>query len=230
MDPTSTLRTLTRDASCSTVVRALDQHRTLCRRGYVESLNSHLAQQVAAASRARREHYLAADTRPEQESVQPPAQLEQEPRNRSDGMTYQPCNAYHVQEARRKKPTGSRCGRQPRLAQEPMLYLFLFRPNCFVLSQTEGNDVVAATAPNWNAERALSALGITCAEFTTMNGNAQGYMTVWGIRISSRIVLSTFSYSEFAFVLRINSPILYFSLTRAIGPFQLLVHARPISE
>jgi len=52
---------------------------------------------------------------------------------------------------------------------------FVFRPNWFVLSQTEGNDVAAATAPNWNAERALSALGITRVEFATMNGNAQGY-------------------------------------------------------
>ena len=32
-----------------------------------------------------------------------------------------------------------------------------------------------ATAPNWNAELALSTLGITRVEFTTMNGNAQGY-------------------------------------------------------
>ena len=52
---------------------------------------------------------------------------------------------------------------------------FVFRPNWFVLSQTEGNDVAAATAPNWNVERALSALGITRVEFATMNGNAQGY-------------------------------------------------------
>jgi antirestriction protein ArdC len=52
---------------------------------------------------------------------------------------------------------------------------FVFRPNWFVLSQTEGNDVAAATAPNWNAELALSTLGITRVEFTTMNGNAQGY-------------------------------------------------------
>ena len=52
---------------------------------------------------------------------------------------------------------------------------FVFRPNWFVLSQTEGSDVAAATAPNWNADRALSALGITRVEFATMNGNAQGY-------------------------------------------------------
>ena len=52
---------------------------------------------------------------------------------------------------------------------------FVFRPNWFVLSQTKGADIAAATAPNWNAERALSALGITRVEFTTMNGNAQGY-------------------------------------------------------
>jgi antirestriction protein ArdC len=52
---------------------------------------------------------------------------------------------------------------------------FVFRPNWFVLSQTEGNDVAATIAPNWNAERALSALGITRVEFATMNGNAQGY-------------------------------------------------------
>jgi hypothetical protein len=52
---------------------------------------------------------------------------------------------------------------------------FVFRPNWFVLSQTEGTDVAAATAPNWNAERALSVLGVTRVEFATMNGNAQGY-------------------------------------------------------
>jgi hypothetical protein len=50
-----------------------------------------------------------------------------------------------------------------------------FRPNWFVLSQTEGNDVAATPAPNCNAERALSALGITRVEFATMNGNAHGY-------------------------------------------------------
>jgi hypothetical protein len=37
------------------------------------------------------------------------------------------------------------------------------------------HDISTATAPNWNAELALSALGITRVEFTTMNGNAQGY-------------------------------------------------------
>src|SRR5271167_2253302 len=54
---------------------------------------------------------------------------------------------------------------------------FVFRANWFVLSQTEGADVAVATAPNWNEERALSALGIVRVEFTTMSGNAQGYAT-----------------------------------------------------
>ena|SRR5208282_528729 len=34
---------------------------------------------------------------------------------------------------------------------------FVSRPNWFVVSKTEGNDVAAATAPNWNAERAFPA-------------------------------------------------------------------------
>ena len=55
--------------------------------------NSHLAQQVAAASRARREHYLAADTQPEQESVQPPAQLQQELGREPEQSQQEPCPA-----------------------------------------------------------------------------------------------------------------------------------------
>ena len=52
---------------------------------------------------------------------------------------------------------------------------FVFRPNWFVLAQTEGSDVAAVTVPNWNADQALSTLGITRVEFAAMNGNAQGY-------------------------------------------------------
>jgi N-terminal domain of anti-restriction factor ArdC len=58
---------------------------------------------------------------------------------------------------------------------------FVFRPNWFVLSQTEGDDVAAATAPNWNAELALSTLGITRVEFTGRGKDAGNIVTLFSM-------------------------------------------------
>jgi hypothetical protein len=52
---------------------------------------------------------------------------------------------------------------------------FVWKPRWFVLSQTEGEPVEPITSPEWNKARALAALNITEAEFTTLDGNVQGY-------------------------------------------------------
>jgi antirestriction protein ArdC len=52
---------------------------------------------------------------------------------------------------------------------------FVFRPNWFVLSQTDGADYTAPTIPDWDKQRALSALQITLVPFDCSDGNTQGY-------------------------------------------------------
>lgn len=53
---------------------------------------------------------------------------------------------------------------------------FVIRPNWFVLSQTEGEEVTAEIEiPEWNVERALAELNISRVPYESMNGNAQGY-------------------------------------------------------
>jgi antirestriction protein ArdC len=53
---------------------------------------------------------------------------------------------------------------------------FVIRPNWFVLSQTEGEEVAAEVEiPEWNAAYALMELNISRVPYESMNGNAQGY-------------------------------------------------------
>jgi hypothetical protein len=52
---------------------------------------------------------------------------------------------------------------------------FIFRPNWFVLSQTDGADYVAPEIAGFDLERALQALEISRIEFDYPDGNAQGY-------------------------------------------------------
>jgi len=53
---------------------------------------------------------------------------------------------------------------------------FVFRPNWFVLSQTEGADYAAEVkSPTWDAAAALAALAIEQVEFSHTDGNCQGY-------------------------------------------------------
>jgi hypothetical protein len=52
---------------------------------------------------------------------------------------------------------------------------FIFKPRWFVLSQTEGEEFQLPAAPAWNADTALTNLGITRIPFTDTDGNCQGY-------------------------------------------------------
>jgi hypothetical protein len=61
---------------------------------------------------------------------------------------------------------------------------FVYRPNWFVLSQTEGQDVEAPLIPDWDQQLALATLGITEESFTMTDGNCQGYARQRTIAVS----------------------------------------------
>ncbi len=52
---------------------------------------------------------------------------------------------------------------------------FIFKPNWFVLAQTDGADLPPQPIPDWCAERALSVLQITEVPFDLLDGNCQGF-------------------------------------------------------
>lgn len=60
---------------------------------------------------------------------------------------------------------------------------FVYRPNWFTLSQTDGPDVEFSPAPEWNREKALQTLGVSVVPFEYMDGNAQG-VAMTGRRIA----------------------------------------------
>jgi antirestriction protein ArdC len=61
--------------------------------------------------------------------------------------------------------------------QEESEYLagFLWRPNWFVLAQTDGEPYEMPASPVWDKALALSTLGITETEFQHTDGNTMGY-------------------------------------------------------
>ena len=59
--------------------------------------------------------------------------------------------------------------------QEDHVNIFVYRNNWFVLSQTEGQDVVVESPPTWDHVKALEARGIEQVDFDHMNGNCQGF-------------------------------------------------------
>lgn len=61
---------------------------------------------------------------------------------------------------------------------------FVFRPNWFVLTQTDGSAIEPAPIPTWDPTRALDALGITEEPFALTNGNCQGYARERSIAVS----------------------------------------------
>ncbi len=67
---------------------------------------------------------------------------------------------------------------------ETVITTFVWKPNWFVLPQTEGEPVQEQQIPAWNKEKALAALGITQTEFTHTDGNTQGYARKREIAIS----------------------------------------------
>lgn len=61
---------------------------------------------------------------------------------------------------------------------------FIYRPNWFVLAQTDGADYIPSVLPDWREDRALAALGITRVEFQHPDGNAQGYASARSVAVS----------------------------------------------
>ena len=62
---------------------------------------------------------------------------------------------------------------------------FVFRPNWFALSQTDGAEFQAeAKIPAWDKDKALAALGVAEVPFEMLNGNCQGYATGEAIAVS----------------------------------------------
>ena len=58
---------------------------------------------------------------------------------------------------------------------QTVITTFVWKPNWFVLSQTNGEPIASLEIPMWNKERALTALGIQEIPFATTDGNVQGY-------------------------------------------------------
>jgi hypothetical protein len=61
---------------------------------------------------------------------------------------------------------------------------FVYRPNWFVLSQTEGADAEPLPILAWDRGRALEGLGIVEEPFTSTDGNCQGYARQRSIAVS----------------------------------------------
>ncbi|MBK8762375.1 MAG: DUF1738 domain-containing protein [Sulfuritalea sp.] len=66
-----------------------------------------------------------------------------------------------------------------------LLTLFKLAPRWFSLEQTEGEDYIEPIeSPQWNADVALTGLGITQEAFGFMDGNVQGYAVKRRIAVS----------------------------------------------
>ena len=52
---------------------------------------------------------------------------------------------------------------------------FVYKARWFVLSQTDGQELEPITVPEWDAERAITALGIERIPFDHTDGNVQGF-------------------------------------------------------
>jgi len=67
---------------------------------------------------------------------------------------------------------------------EEFITCFAWKPNWFVLTQTEGEPVPIPEIPEWSKDRALAALHIQEVPFTETDGNVQGYAQKSQIAIS----------------------------------------------
>ena len=61
---------------------------------------------------------------------------------------------------------------------------FVYKPRWFVLAQTDGSEIEQQRSPDWEAEKALSALDIKRVSFAETDGNTQGYARTREIAIS----------------------------------------------
>jgi hypothetical protein len=67
---------------------------------------------------------------------------------------------------------------------QTVISTFVWKPNWFVLSQTDGEPVAMPEIPMWSKEKALATLGIQELPFTDTNGNVQGYARKREVAIS----------------------------------------------
>lgn len=73
----------------------------------------------------------------------------------------------------------------PDTDDNPVMFTrFVFRPNWFVLSQTDGADVPAIPPMSWQKDRALAALEVTESPFNLLDGNTQGYARGRSVAVS----------------------------------------------
>src|SRR5436190_480517 len=61
---------------------------------------------------------------------------------------------------------------------------FVYKPFWFVVAQTDGGEVPPVTVPDWNRDRALSALDVSEIPFDVVNGNCLGFARARAIAIS----------------------------------------------
>jgi antirestriction protein ArdC len=61
---------------------------------------------------------------------------------------------------------------------------FVYRPNWFVLAQTDGQPLADQPIPDWDTDRALAALQITEIPFDHLDGNCLGYARERSIAIN----------------------------------------------
>jgi antirestriction protein ArdC len=81
--------------------------------------------------------------------------------------------------------TCKRAIEQPDGAEDQQTFTrFVYRPNWFVLSQTDGQTIEPTPIPDWDGARALIALNIIEEPFTMTDGNCQGYARQRTIAVS----------------------------------------------
>jgi antirestriction protein ArdC len=61
---------------------------------------------------------------------------------------------------------------------------FVYRPNWFVMAQTEGEPLAPMSTPHWDRTRALAALQVEEVPFTATDGNIQGFARGRSIAVS----------------------------------------------
>jgi hypothetical protein len=67
---------------------------------------------------------------------------------------------------------------------------FIWKNQWFTVWQTDGDDVtLGSVSPQWNADTALSSLGVTREPYTMADGNCQGYARERSVAVSPVAVL-----------------------------------------
>jgi hypothetical protein len=88
---------------------------------------------------------------------------------------------------KRKGETESTAERRPEAEEgntAATFIRFVYRPNWFVLAQTDGHAIEATAVGQWDGTRALQALDISEEPFLSTDGNCQGYARQRTIAVS----------------------------------------------